>query len=219
MSTFGEMANEVLANQFSESKYGILVRKWLNDAQTEIAIRANVPGLIDSESVSVVAGTTAYALPTDFLRPVAVYDATNSRQVRARQIDLRDYAGGIDSSATGAPTLYTVTNSGLVLYPSPDQSYSVTMTYYRRPTEMVDDDDPPEIPAEAHPLMIDYALMHAYRREQDWNARSRLEEEYERDLARFIGQQNKSVSEGPKQVRGMWDSVPGPPEAPVYPSY
>jgi hypothetical protein len=219
MSTFGEMANEVLANQFSESKYGILVRKWLNDGQVDVATRADIPALIETESIAIVAGTTSYAYPSDYLRPIGIYDATNSRQVRARQVNLSDYTGGIDSSAVGAPVLYTTTNDGITFYPTPDQSYTGQITYYRRPAEMTDDTDTPEIPAEAHPLLIDYALIRAYRREQDWNAKGRLEEEYERDLARFIGQQNKSVSEGPKQVRGMWDSVPGPPEAPVYPSY
>jgi hypothetical protein len=70
-------------------------------------------------------------------------------------------------AASGRPQRYALAAEGIKLWPTPDAVYSLSVRYFRDPTDMAADADVSILPADWHDLMVTFALSRAYRAEDD----------------------------------------------------
>lgn len=205
MSTYKSLQDEVLAHGFAES-YRTRVKTWLNQSQSRIARHAEIRDLFTTSTVTKVAGTATYTLPTDFLRATGLVDVTDDIDLEYREDpnELRLLNQGTVNR--GTPVLYSFSEGGLLLYPVPDASGSLTLTYYKRPTDMSADGDTSILPADYHDLMVSWTLSRAYRSEDDPQMSQFYMAEYIRDLALMTSDRQYEDS-SPRQVPGTWGEV------------
>lgn len=110
----------------------------LNDAQVQVCIDLwlELEECRDAESISSVAGTMEYSLPSDFLRVVEVrYDGTPLMRVTKPQLKQRFRS----FSNSGTPTRYYVYWSYLWVYPLPSASgVTIDLEYLKKLPTLTD---------------------------------------------------------------------------------
>lgn len=109
-----------------------------------------------SASLSLVAGTASYAMPSGWV-------ATKSLHVQGRgPLDGSKAEGDLDASwptstDTGVPQFYVVSGDALKLYPTPSEAATATHVYYRQETRLSAGSDTPLAPVWTHAAVVDKA--------------------------------------------------------------
>lgn len=196
------LQDEVLAHGFAES-YRTRVKTWLNQSQARIARHVEIRELYATSSIATVGGTATYSLPSDFVRATGVMDVSN--QIPLDYVPdvniLRVYNAG--TANQGTPVAYSLGESGLLLAPVPNGVTTLTLTYYKRPTDMSADGDVSILPADYHDLMVSWTLSRAYRAEDDVQMSQFHMSEYQRDLG-LLSADRQFEDDQPRQVEGTW---------------
>lgn len=202
--TYLALQEEVMSFQFSE-KYRELTKRWLNTAQRKAVQESEFRTQEEAKAFTTTSGDNTLELPADFCRWIDLYDTGTNWPLTA--LEKREY-DALEASS-GRPTLYTVVGDQITLWPTPDGSYPLSLRYWRLPQDMVADGDEPEIPVQYHEVLVAYAMMKAYARENDYQASRFWKEEWEAGVMKMRGEVQHDTFDGPKQVGGTWgeDSV------------
>lgn len=117
----------------------------LQEAQREFEIGSSLPWFLVEEdaTVTVTFNSHAVAFPTGFLRlveeegPYYTDVTTGLRYLEVRPYDeMLKYYSDYDS---GAPRAFSVRSTNFAVFPLPDTSYSITLSYYKA-AEVLDSD-------------------------------------------------------------------------------
>ena len=198
---YGELQDEVLSHRLNDTKYRPFVAAWLNEGQRFIFLQADVRSQQDEEAYVTVANTATLTLPDDFSRFISLRNTTDDDLLAP--IALRDFDDSPASS--GKPLYYVIVGSQISLYPTPDAAYNLTLRFYRGPTEMENEGDEPDLPEQYHHLLVEFALMRAFAREDDYEAAGYWREQFEADLMKLRGETQHDSFEGPRQLPGSYE--------------
>lgn len=151
---------------------------WINEAARDIARRAEV--LQATSTISVTAGDAQYTMPTDMIRVYRViWTATGStdQQVPLQYEDFNalDSAGWTWTNAQGWPSVFTLwgypPTLEVVLYPQPSVNGTLTVYYYKMPTDLAVDGSAASstvpVPSGWEDLVVTYCEMIARRKDAD----------------------------------------------------
>lgn len=210
MSTLIELRNEVLAHGFDVGQVLTLddVTRYLNIALRRVARKIDFYAEESSQAFATVAGTAAYAWPTDlgrmrYLR--LVDDAVVLTPTRLREVDS-------SAASTGKPRLYALSGAGVMLYPTPDAAYNMMLRYYALPALMVADTDVPAIPEDYHSSLTFYAIQRCYEREDDAQMGQYWEGRWLAALADMRADVKFPSADGPRRIDSMWPTEPSMPQ-------
>lgn len=139
----------------------------INQGLRRLSARFDWPWLAATTTLSVVAGTQEYTLPTD-LRKALALTRTDKPQV-LREVSpwevLGKHGGDIPS---GTPTAFYVHGRSLFLDKVPTESATYSWLYFTAPTTLDNDTDEPAFHEEFHLILADYAVAKAWEREEDF---------------------------------------------------
>ena len=114
----------------------------LKDEQVELESRPILPWFLISEisSISTVSGEERVQVPTDFIREVdgdALYRYDSSGPTWTALVkDDVEYLRGYYAGATGAPKAYALEGKYFRLFPTPDDSYTLKLVYYKEDSKL-----------------------------------------------------------------------------------
>ena len=145
--TAQDMVTEVrlhLGGETDETVTDNQILRWLNRSYVELASSYRFDELETSTTITTSSGTAEYTLSVaDVLTIISVKDTTNKVQLYpASRFQYDRWTQGNESSITGTPIYWFIsgTSSGyrqVTLYPTPAGTYTLTMTYRKKPTELV----------------------------------------------------------------------------------
>jgi hypothetical protein len=195
------MVWDLLLTDSSDPKWtAALVTRLLNRANDEWVTKTHA--IETSAAVTIVAGTDEYALPTDFLKDVALFFGNEPLE---RQ-DFRNRPE-IDATNDGTPTLYYVWAGKLYIYPGPVAVKSCTLYYLGMPTAMAEDADTPGWdPAPFHQALAFHAASTAKKAEGDLALSQTYLGDYARVMAEYRSyMSSRTAGTMPKmRMRGAW---------------
>lgn len=203
MATFVQLYTEVLDHGFDATSYTSRVKTWLNEAQAIIARRLQIRELEVQSTVTTTAGTATISLPSGFIRMNGIVDESYPRKLHFSENPDDLLARNEGGDYTDRPDSYSLTENGILLSPTPDTAYDLTIDYWSRPTDLSADADVSALPADYHFVMLSYALSRAYRSEDDAAMSQFFMQEFQRDLALMATDVQFQARE-PRQVPGMW---------------
>jgi hypothetical protein len=203
MATFSQLYTEVLDHGFDATSYTSRVKTWLNEAQAIIARRLQIRELEVQSTVATVAGTATVALPSGFIRMNGIVDTDYPRKLIFNEDPDVLLAFNEGGDFTDRPDSYSLTEDGILLSPTPDAVYTLTLDYWSRPTDLSADGDVSALPADYHFVMLSYALSRAYRSEDDAAMSQFFMQEFQRDLA-LMASDVQYQARVTRQVPGMW---------------
>jgi len=73
------------------------------------------------------------------------------------------------------------------VFPKPDQAYTVRLRYTKRPVELVNDSDVPEIPAEFAEMFVYGASARVYETKDRFDKSAVFENKYLREVQKLVG--------------------------------
>lgn len=159
-----------VSGQTGELKH---VVDWVSNAWDDIKIRhENWSFLRDEFSFSTVSGqrsyTTSQAGITDFakwdLEHTKIYSSSVADEYLLTYVSYDDFRKTymMGQAATGKPAYYTIApDKSMIVYPTPDDAYTIYGDYYKAGATLTDDDDEPDMPARFHMLIV-YKALEAY---------------------------------------------------------
>ncbi len=150
MAIFQVLYNEAfrLLRDTDKTKYDLAtIKRWINDGEKRFCTFTNF-SRTKRISLSLVADTQEYSLPSDFLSSIAVF--SDGKPMREKKIEDTIF----ETTETGEPRWYYITDAFIGFYPVPDSSsYTITEIYNSMGGAMSDDGDKPIIPPNYHDLL------------------------------------------------------------------
>jgi hypothetical protein len=132
------------------------LNNWINDAYIDVATSLKIDELKGSLAFETVVDQSLYLLPSvvSSTQAMAVADSTNwNGGAPVLKTDRDTYRGLPDKSCR--PEFYFRDNDLLVLYPTPDKAYVVSLDFRIRPARLVEDTDSPILGEEWHrPILL-----------------------------------------------------------------
>lgn len=162
--TFTSVVAEALGDDFAESKYGTRVGTWLNDALKLMARSSRIPLAEATSTPTIVAGTSSYPLPADFIRLVEVWNtATRDPLTEADPAWINDQA-----VASGVPYAYALSGNTIVFYPTPSAATTLQLRYIKTSADLSGTGAiSGVIPDEYGDALVAYCRWHLFRAEDD----------------------------------------------------
>ena len=208
MSTYVELQDQVIEHQLNDTKYRPSVKRWLNEAQARIVRQADIRTQYLVTEIAYTGGTSNMPLPSDYARLIEVADSTADADWSILEpMGMREFDEA--PNASGVPTAYLVVGQLLYLYPTPDTDANVALSYWRMATDMAADGDEPEIPSDFHYLLVYYALMRCFQRENDYDAALYWQDQWETQLLKLRTELQYDTADPPKIVPGTWGDLTG----------
>jgi len=136
-----------------------LIDDVVNQALQQIDGEAMWPWLETSATLTLVAGTTSYALPTDFRKAKGTIVLIGATSGRTELVEVSAISAFVaDPTMTGRPSGYAIDGDSVVFTPTPDAAYTARLGYYRTTLELVDDADTPLLPDQWHGAVVAIAV-------------------------------------------------------------
>lgn len=156
----------------TDSDILIKIKRWLNEAQRDLAYRISdsaLSGLTATASGTTTVNLQEYDLPTDLMRLSSVLldnkkCTINGPEQLGQMLDSYDYQAN-----SKGPHCYIWANK-LVFQPTMDSALDYDIYYLKKPTELVTDSQEPQLPSEVEHLMIDYTAARYFETQQDSQA-------------------------------------------------
>lgn len=135
-----------------------VVNDFLNEALQAINNEEYWPWTQATATISTVAGTAAYAVPTDWKATKQLFISGFTPLALSNLADV-DYV-----TQQGQPVAYVVFGDQIILSPTPDGVYTVTHQYQKMEPTLTLDSDTPLMPAEFHYAIVAFAAHLAHMR-------------------------------------------------------
>lgn len=205
MTTFQNLIDDVIGHQFSPSRYTDFVKNRLNESQVYITAQTDFRVMKEVEDITIVPGTSEYALPTDFQRhDSALYSTTLAVPfVKLNSLEDPDAIDELDGSS-GTPTDFQIEGATLRVWPSPDAAATLRLKYYRLPAQLSGANDVPDIPQEYTYLMVERTLQFCFARENDYGSAQYHQGQFEAGILKCRGEVHHDTNDRsqPRVVKG-----------------
>jgi len=181
--TFLELRTELFArgvDYLNQDAAGTTrAKRWLNEAYIEDVCDEQPWPFLETT----VTGTAPLSI-ADVKDVLYVVDTTN--KTRLSSTDIRDVVDvDTDPLTAGTPHSYYLNGaSSLAVYPT-NTTVSLSVRYVKVPAELSADGDVPVLPARFHPMIVDGAMVRAYRDNDEWEAAGQAQQAFDARLGRM----------------------------------
>lgn len=174
------------------------IRSFLNDVQRDIFNDYRLPFMETSVSYTLTAGdsdiTSGAGLPANFDQVVALAVTTDGAEqlITYKSIPqiLQEYPDP-SSVTSSAPRYWYRYGNEIKVFPSPDLAYTVTLYYIKKPTELSNDADVPEVPSNFEELLVLGATYRVHEVKDNYDKAAITERRYIEALDQMVNRYSK----------------------------
>lgn len=140
------------------------IKNYINDAQNDVFNEYRLPFMQDSQDYTLTASNSDIAsgsgLPANYVQAFSISLTTSGREKElpyrpTEQVDQIN-PDPTDTTAypSNVPQYWYYYEDTIRVFPAPNEAYTLTMRYWKKPTELTADADVPEIPSEFQELLV-----------------------------------------------------------------
>jgi hypothetical protein len=178
------------------------ITRWAHDAQVDIVRKTEV--LQVHSETDVIKDDGSYDIPTDFIRIRRVtYNDKKLERIELEEVDALDKSR--DKASSSTPLYYYMWGRQLWLYPKPSSAgqSNLDIYYLKMPTELVADQDVPEIPVHMHEDIVRYCLARAKELNEDDAKAQEVMMDYENRLTLSNDEANNPENDSYPAIRDI----------------
>ncbi len=208
--TLGGIADKV-RYRIRDSGYAATeIINYVNDTQNDIFNEYRLPFMETTQDYTLNIGTADITngsdLPTNFVSPILLLLTTNGYEKRLQFRDVRemdelhpDYEAS--STPNGTPTDAYKYGETIKVYPEPDQAYTVTLRYFKKPTLLSSDSDVPELPSEFEEMLVLGASYRILQVKDNYDQAAILQNKYDELLDKLVAKYSRNQTGMPTIMR------------------
>ena len=177
--------------------------EWINFVLNELALEERWPWLEKTTTVSLVAGTKSYALPTDVRTVVSVHDDQEHDYDTGSIRDLALFNRSDDvPSQFGFGYFYATDGLNIFVAPAPSASGTLTVRYIANETALSGDSDSPLLPSSYHQAVVELAAFLVQNRRMAGTDDQRRADAYQKAYGRIVHKMKREALRrvGPARV-------------------
>lgn len=187
------LINESTASRWTDAE----LNRWINDAERDIAIKANCYEAI--ESVTTTASSRLVPFTGNKVMYIE-YIPVSGTIIGLQAISPKSM--GHVSTTANTPQFWFQWGGNIVLEPIPDAAYTLNVYTCKSPDyEMYDSTDEPMIPVEFHNLIILYVMSQAYFKVGKYSMSGNLYIQYVAELQNLINTYQKRVPDSYRDLK------------------
>lgn len=172
----------------------------INNGMNAMATDYDWPWLMAGETITTVAGTTAYNLPTRHVRTLWVSDATRGLDLAALQ--RRELTKWIYES--GPPAFYSAYGAGIRFGPTPNAVFSLAHTYIQAEPPLTTGAQEPLCPEHYSDVIVLYACIEEATRLKDFSQRNAFMQDLQLWMKRMRDNVRQEASTLRVKTRADW---------------
>lgn len=191
---------------------------WINAGQRQIVLQNEVllEKTVTADSIQGQADYSLSALSSDILvfRGLLYKGVGDTSYLRLRGLSLNEmneYLDGFkgDTITIGTPTVYSIFENTISLYPVPDTSVAAAIKIYynRQPVDIANDTDIPDLPPLYHDALVNYCLMRAYEMDENLQAAVAKGQQITSDLNMLRGREEWKEEELYPTITVRWEDL------------
>lgn len=167
--------------------------EYINDTQNDVFNEYQLPFMQALQTYTVTAGTSDITngsnLPTNYVQAINLTLTTDGieRVIPYKEIILSDTDNpDQDDQPTGYPEYWYHYGDTIRLYPAPAGAYTLTLRYYKKPTELTADADVPEVPSEFGELLVAGATYRVLQVKDNYDQAGIFQNKYDELLQKLV---------------------------------
>lgn len=193
--TLGALVTKVQQRVRDTAYSSTEIKNYINDAQRDIFNEYRLLFMEASQNYTMTSGvsdiTDGSGLPTNYVQAIDLLLTTDNKE---KYLDYRDiryidgtYPDADDTSAhsSGVPSYWYNYAQTIRTFPVPDAAYTVTLRYYKSPTELSADADVPEVPSEFEEILVVGAAYRVMQVKDNYDKASILQNKYDELLQKL----------------------------------
>lgn len=178
------------------------IKSYINDTQNDVYNEYRLRFMEDSQAYTLTVGvadiTNGSGLPTNYVQALDIINTTTGKQSTLTFVDAKAIT---NLTTTGQPTSWYIFENTINLYPIPTSADTITVRYYKKPTELSADADVPEIPSEFVELLVVGAGYRVLQVKDNYDQAGILQNKYDEILAKLVMKYSQSQVGQPTIMR------------------
>jgi hypothetical protein len=172
------------------------IKGYINDVQNDVFNEYRLPFMETTHDYTLTIGdsdiTHGSELPTDYVQALDLYITTSGQERVVEYKDVReidDFHPDPDDTTANAsttPRYWYFYAQTIRVFPVPDQAYTATLRYYKKPTQLSADADIPDVPSEFEELLVVGAAYRVLQVKDNYDQAGILENKYNELLQKLV---------------------------------
>ena len=177
------------------------IKSYINDTLNDIYNEYRIRFMEDTQDYTLVVGTAditnGAGLPTNYVQALDILinigTGTKLNYIEAKDI--------MDTTASGVPTCWYIYENTIKVFPVPTTTYTVTLRYYKKPTELDADAGVPELPSEFQEVLVVGAAYRVMQVKDNYDQAAILQNKYDELLQKLVVKYSQSQVATPTRMR------------------
>jgi hypothetical protein len=186
--TLSDLVSRVQSRIKDTGFSGTQIKQFIDDTQNDVFNEYRLPFMQTTQNYTLAAGTAditnGSGLPTNFVQAIDLFITTSGLEKVIPFLDIstvdNEFTDPSDTTAhaSNIPQYAYKYGETINVYPAPASDYTVTLRYYKRPDELTDDADTPDIPQEFRELLVVGAAYRVFQVKDNYDKAAILENKY-----------------------------------------
>lgn len=172
------------------------IKSYINDAQNDIFNEYRLPFMETVQAYTLAVGvsdiTNGSGLPTNYVQALDLLLTTANREKPLIYKDIKEvdvlYPDADDTVAypTSVPSYWYNYAGTIRVFSVPDDTYTVSLRYYKKPTELSGDSDVPEVPSEFAEALVVGAAYRVMQVKDNYDQAGILQNKYDEIVQKLV---------------------------------
>lgn len=177
------------------------IKSYINDTQYDVYNEYRLRFMEDTQAYTLAVGTAditnGSGLPTNYVQAMDLIISIGTGS-KLEYVDAKDI---VDTTTSGTPNCWYIYENTIKVHPIPSTAYTVTLRYYKKPTELSADADVPEIPIEFNELLVVGAAYRVMQVKDNYDQAGVLQNKYDEILQKLVNKYSQSQTGRPTIMR------------------
>lgn len=167
--TLGQLVTDV-RNKLDDSNFdATLIKEFINDAQRYLVNKHRFKFMEGTYSGDLTIDQFSYDLPSGVaeVETFRITDPANEEiDITGNYLNYKEFDSqfpDVLADDNGEPHWWTIREGNFLVYPKPDQAYTIDIRYQKDPTALSADADVPDVPERYKELLVLGALVRAHK--------------------------------------------------------
>jgi hypothetical protein len=172
------------------------ITNYINDTQNDVFNEYRLPFMEANQNYTMTSGvsdiTDGNGLPANYVQAIDLMLTTTGREKRLIWRDIRDidtmHPDPDDTSINPAnvPNEWYYFVDTIKTFPVPNEDYTLTLRYYKKPTILVNDGDVPEVPSQFEELLVSGAAYRVLQVKDNYDQAAIHKNKYDEILQKIV---------------------------------